>query len=398
MTQQQIDAVAIPPPLRGFASGAPPARAFRLAWAAGRITQIEPVAGPPRGIAASAFVDLHVHIDKTYTVDEVGEAQGDLQTAIGKMQAARGRWTEAQVRARMTRALQDAWASGTRAMRTHLDWTGVEVPVALPVLREVREEWRGRIELQFVSLTALDLFDVDGAAQRRAGTLRQHGGILGAFVYRNEAAADKLRRVFELAARNDLLLDLHVDEGLHPDAQALSAVAHLTVEFGLQGRVTCGHACSLAIQPRAQAEETLARCAAAGIHLVALPTSNLYLQGDWSGTPVQRGITRVREARAAGVNVCVATDNVADAFYPYGSYDLLETWGLAVQMAHLPDAAAWLDAITTNPASAMGLAWDGRLRVGAPADLVVMPAASGYELVTPSGRQRQVYRDGAAVS
>ena len=50
-------------------------------------------------------------------------------------------------------------------------------------------------------------------------------------------------------------------------------------------------------------------------------------------------------ARGAGggVNVCIATDNVADAFYPYGSYDLIETFGLGVQVAHLPDAADWLD-------------------------------------------------------
>jgi cytosine deaminase len=267
--------------------------------------------------------------------------------------------------------------------------------VSLPVLCEVREAWRGRVDLQFVSLTGLDVFDQQGGAQERARLLRRHGGLLGAHAYRNDDLGAKLRRVFELAAQHELMLDLHVDEGLHEDALALASVAALAVEFGMQGRVTCGHACSLAMQPRDQAEETLQRCAAAGVHLVALPTSNLYLQGDWSATPVQRGITRVREARAAGVNVCIATDNVADAFYPYGSYDLLENWGLAVQLAHLPDAASWLDTITANPARAMGLAWDGLLRVGAPADLVVAQAASGHELVSPSGRQRRVVRDGA---
>lgn len=392
-----IEAVAIPAPLRGFRSGAPAQQAFTIACEAGRIARIDPVDAHPTGTVLSAFVDLHVHIDKTYTVQEVGEAQGDLQSAIGRMQAARGRWTAGQIRERMERALQDAWRRGTRAMRTHLDWPGPDAPVALPLLCELREAWRGRIELQFVSLTGVDVFDQQGGAQARARLLRRHGGLLGAHAYRNDEVGAKLRRVFELAAQHELMLDLHVDEGLHEDALALASVAALTVEFGMQGRVTCGHACSLAIQPRARAEETLQRCAAAGIHLVALPTSNLYLQGDWSATPVQRGITRLREARDAGVNVCVATDNVADAFYPYGSYDLLETWGLAVQLAHLPDAASWLDTITASPALAMGLSWDGLLRVGAPSDLVVLQAASGHELVTPSGRQRRVVRDGALV-
>jgi cytosine deaminase len=219
--------------------------------------------------------------------------------------------------------------------------------------------------------------------------------VLGTYVYRNQDMVAKLRRVFEVAAQHGLMLDLHVDEGLHADALALARVADLVAEFGLQGRVTCGHACSLAVQPELQARQTLQRCAQAGIHLVALPTTNLYLQDSWNATPVRRGITRVREAREAGVNICIATDNVADAFYPYGSYDLLETWGLAVQLAHLPDAASWLDAITVNPARAMGLEWDGLLRVGSPADLVVAQAASGYELITPAGRRRTVWRGGA---
>jgi cytosine/creatinine deaminase len=392
-----VEAVAIPPVLRGFTSAAPAAQAFDVEWEHGRITRITAVDRPPRGTLLPAFVDLHVHIDKAYTVEEVGEAAGDLRTAIERMQAARARWTAQQVRERMTRALQDAWSHGTRAMRTHLDWPDPREPLSLAVFKEVREEWRGRVELQFVSLTNLDLFDFADYAVPRARALREQGGVLGAYVYRNEALAAKLRRVFEVAAQHELALDLHVDEGLHDDARALACVAGLTIEFGMQGRVVCGHACSLAVQPDQEALGTLHRCAEAGIHVVALPTTNVYLQGEWDRTPLRRGITRLREARAAGVNVCIASDNVADAFYPYGSFDLLETWGLGVQLAHLPGAMAWLDTITRNPAKAMGLDWDGVLRVGSPADLVLAGAASGYELVTPQGRARSVYREGRLI-
>ena len=144
--------------------------------------------------------------------------------------------------------------------------------------------------------------------------------------------------------------------------------------------------------------DTLRRCAAAGIHLVALPTTNLYLQGAWDATPVQRGITRLREAASVGVRTCIATDNVADAFYPYGSYDLLETFGLGVQMAHLASATDWLPAITVNPAQAMRLAWDGRIDLGSPADLIVLDGRSEYEMLTPRGRRRTVYRNGAPIA
>lgn len=394
----RLQSVAIPPPLRASSEHAGRARSFDIEWTAGRISRIEAVETPPRGILMSGFVDMHVHIDKSFTVDEVGAAEGDLRTAIARMRAARPGWTAADFRRRMHRALDDAWRAGTRAMRTHLDWYEAREPLSLAVLREVRDEWRGRVELQFVSLTDLDLFDAEGRAAARARTLREHGGVLGAYVYRNEACAGKLRRIFEVAVEHGLDLDLHVDEGLHVDAVALDCVAGLAKEFAMSGRVTCGHACSLSVQPQGQALETLRRCAEAGIHLVALPSTNLYLQGDWSMTPVHRGITRLREARAAGVNVSVATDNVADGFYPYGSYDLLETWGLAVQVAHLPDPASWLDAITVNPAKAIRLGWDGVLRVGSPADFVVAAAKSAYELITPAGRRRDVYRGGSKIA
>ncbi|MDQ2734681.1 MAG: amidohydrolase, partial [Pseudomonadota bacterium] len=160
----------------------------------------------------------------------------------------------------------------------------------------LRQQWRGRIELQFVSLTPLDLFEEEGGADARARAVADAGGILGAFVYRNDDLETKLRRVFEVAVAHDLDLDFHVDEGLDVQAIGLRCVAELTTEAGWEQRVTCGHACSLSVQPANAALDTLRRCAAAGIHLVALPTTNPYLQGAWDGTPVERGITRLREA------------------------------------------------------------------------------------------------------
>jgi cytosine deaminase len=112
---------------------------------------------------------------------------------------------------------------------------------------------------------------------------------------------------------------------------------------------------------------------------------------------VPRGITRIHEAAARGLRASLATDNVQDAFYPYGSYDLLETFGLGVQMAHLAPAEEWLDAITVSPAKALGLAWDGRIAPGCPADLVLLAATGEHELVGPRGRRRTVIRGGQEI-
>ena len=394
----QLHAMRIPPCLRGAFEDLPAQQAFDLWVEGGDVMGIVPTPAPARGMVLSAFVDAHVHLDKTYTVTDVGAARGDLAAAITRSAAHRATWTPEDLRRRMARAREDAWSCGTRAMRTHLDWVSAEPPVALAVFEQLRDLWRGRVELQAVALVPLDLWAEAPVAQRIAEqvAVAAAGGTvtLGAFVYRNEGMAEKLARLFALAAAHNLPLDFHVDEGLDADAVGLQVIADLALAQPVRPRVVCGHACSLSVQPAAQATHTLRACDRAGIELVALPTTNLYLQGSWDGTPVERGITRLNEAVELGLRPSIASDNVADPFYPYGSYDLLETFGLGVQVAHLAPADDWLASITVNPARALGLHWNGRIAEGCPADLVCLAACSDHELLTPAGRRRNTMRQG----
>jgi cytosine/creatinine deaminase len=390
-----LSRVLLPRRIRGFDDGLPQFQAYDVQLEGEHVADIRPVDGDPEGILLPAFVDVHAHLDKTYTVEEVGAVQGDLFAAIERMKQHQERWTGPEIQERMTRALAEAWRSGTRAIRTHLDWPDARTPAALPVFQRLRERWAQRVELQFVALTPLDVYEDPVAGAAIAAAVAQAGGVLGAFIYRNQHLDQKLVRFFQLANQHGLSVDFHVDEGLHRDAVGLRWIAELGPRLGFGGgRITCSHCCSLSVQPPQVAAETLAVAARAGLHLVGLPTTNLYLQGAWDGTPVERGITRLREAADAGIRGCIATDNVADGFYPYGSYDLLETFSLGVQLAHLAPAIGWVDAITTNPARAMGLAWDGRIAPGCPADLVLLAARGEYELLTPAGRRRTVIRRG----
>ncbi|VTU41052.1 Cytosine deaminase [Variovorax sp. PBS-H4] len=388
----KLEAVRIPPRLRGFAADG--AEVFDVVLDGARVAAIAPSREAARGTLLSAFVDAHAHIDKNYTVQDVGAAEGSLFTAIERMAAHRASWTAETLRARMTRALDEAWRAGTRALRTHLDWIGDDAPASLAVFEALRAQWRDRVMLQFVALVPLDAYADPAAGERIAQAVHGAGGVLGAFVYRNEGIVHKLGRVFDLAQHYGLALDFHVDEGLDADATGLRSIAQLAIARGWHGRVVCGHACSLSVQDEGFARDTLAKCAEAGLHLVALPTTNLYLQGAWDRTPVPRGITRIREAAALGLRASLATDNVQDAFYPYGGYDLVETFGLGVQVAHLAPAVDWLDAVTVSPARALGLPWDGRLAPGCPADLVLLAARDEYELLDAAGRRRTVIRAG----
>jgi cytosine/creatinine deaminase len=411
-----IQGVQIPPSVRGFASEA---HAFDIYIEKGLLAHIRPAQGAMDSVANSAqmllpaFVDMHLHIDKTFVVNEVGAAEGDLFAAIERMAKHRDGWTPEQIESRMQRALEEAYANGTCALRTHLDWMGKDAPKSLAVFEKLRDRWRDKLTMQCVSLTPLDFFDTENTtvhqsafdsedlalevatANNTCAKSRGEASLLGAFVYRNERIYDKLQRVFDLAIKNGLDLDFHVDEGLDADARGMKAIAELTIKNNYQGHVTCGHACSLAMQSDEDALATLKLCAKAGIHLVALPTTNLYLQGAWNRTPVERGLTRLREAREAGVNCSIATDNVADGFYPYGSYNPLASYALGVQMGHLSPALDWLRSITSAPSKAMQLPWDGLIREGCSAqDLLLVQAGDARDLMNAPRLQRLSEVDG----
>lgn len=360
----------------------------------GRIAGLRPSAASGGGLVLPLLADMHVHLDKTLTAARMPGRALSLSHAIEMMAADAQRWNEADLRARAGAALGRAWRHGTAVMRTHLDWNEARPPRAWGVLRELAQDWQGRVDLELAPLTPLDCFEAAGEAIARE--LAGRGGVLGAFVYRNADLGAKLARVLDLAERFGLALDFHVDEGVDPEARGFDAIVAETARRGMGGRVLCGHACALSVRPEAEVAGLLDRAAGAGVGLVVLPTCNAWLQDGAPGrTPRLRGLAPLHEARAAGLPVMIASDNVRDGFYPFGDYDLFEVFRAAVPAAHL-DPAAWLDAVTTVPA-----AWTGRrldLREGGPADFIRLAAADLDDAVSRPRARREVWRAGRIIT
>jgi cytosine/creatinine deaminase len=352
-------------------------RTVALEVAGGVIARVEPVAGPAEWQVLALPVDPHVHLDKTFLWPRARPAAPGLFPAIEATLADRAGWTPEDLRARAGQALAEAAAAGLRALRTHIDWMEPHMPLAWRVLDEAGAE--AQVGLQRAPLAPVDLLgDPDLGPPIAAEVARTGDGVLGAFLYRHADHAAKLARIFRLAADHGLRLDFHVDEGLEPEADGFDEIVRLTAMHGMGGRVLCGHGCALSIRPADQVARVLADAGKAGVALCVLPATNLWLQDGAPGrTPRLRGLAPLHEARAAGVEVMFGADNVADPFYPYGSYDAIETLRLACTAAHL-DPALWLEAITDAPARALGLA-PRRIEAGAPADLLLIRGADWHD-------------------
>lgn len=402
--------------LAGGVAGVPPAPDSEglvrvdIALGDGRIAGIAaPGAQPAHAEAARVdlaggqvwpcFVDMHTHLDKGHIWPRAENPDGTFAGALAATGADRAdRWNADDVRTRMRFGLRAAYAHGTAALRTHLDSVAPQAAITWPVFAELREEWRGRIDLQAVSIQLLEHFE-GPAGDELADRVAAHGGMLGGVALPAPALAAQLDRVFALAAARGLDLDFHADETGDAGAAALRAIAEAALRHRFDGSIVVGHCCSLAVQPPGEVDRTLDLVAAARLAIVSLPMCNLYLQDRTPGrTPRWRGVTLLHEMRARGIPVAVASDNCRDPFYGYGDQDMLEVFTQAARIAHLDrPVGAWPAAVTRTPAAIMGLGAGGRLEAGAPADLVLFNARAYSELLSRPQSDRLVLRAGKAI-
>jgi cytosine deaminase len=380
----------------------------------GRIAAIAPRGTAPAGavdlrggLVWPGFVDVHTHLDKGHIWPRSPNPDGSFLGAAGTTSSDRmARWTADDIRQRMEFGLHCALAQGTVAVRTHLDSHAPQAEISWPVFKALRDAWAGRIELQATSLMPMDAF-AEPQGARLADIVADAGGILGCVTRLSGGGHEALPQeflellelIFRMAMDRGLDMDLHVDESGDLGAKALIEIAHMAARLGFKGRLQCGHCCSLAMQPDTFVADTLRAVADAGIAIVSLPMCNMYLQGRTAGrTPRWRGITLLHELRGEGIDVSIASDNCRDPFYAFGDHDMLEVMTQATRIAHLDHPFGdWPTAFTAVPADVMGLADHGRLKVGAPADLVLLSARFMSEMLSRSQADRIVLRGGRAI-
>lgn len=343
-----------------------------------------------------AFTEPHAHLDKTGTVDRVPNPTGDLGGAITAWLAHRPTLTVDDVLTRARVALRRAALNGVLTLRTHVDTGAGVFLTAMEAIAQLRTEVQDLVELQIVACASLPITGAAGRENltRLRDALRYGVDAVGGAPSLDPDPVAAVDALADIAADAGLPLDLHIDETLDPAVFVLPHLATVATAFDLP--VTAGHCVSLAMQPAPTRRAVADQLAAAGVAVVTLPQTNLYLQGRDLGPHRPRGLTAVAELRAAGVVVAGGSDNIADPFNPIGRTDPLETASLLVAAGQL-DVGSALDAVTTAARQAIGLP-PAPLAPGMPADLVAIDAASPADAVGRAPAARLVLRRGQPVA
>ena len=347
------------------------------------------------------LAEPHAHLDKAFTAGRTAASTtGDLPAAIAAWIGLRGQLTEADFAARARRGALSYLASGATAIRTHTD-VGAEVGLtAFRALAAVRDELADTVDIEIVAAANCPVTGLAGRDNLAAAWDAVDAGadVIGGAPWLDPDPAAAYRLLLDLADEAGLPADFHVDETTDPAVDTLSCLLDL-VEDGFPHRVAASHVVSLGSRPIAEQQRAAERLARAGVAVVTLPQTNLWLQ-DWdrsgSAAPTVRGLTPVRVLRAAGVPVAAGADNLRDAFNPLGRADPLETASLLTAAAHLPPDQA-LAAVSEDAWTAIGRPAPA-LRAGSPAAFVAVAAADASDAVAGPPPDRIVIRGDRVVA
>jgi len=345
-----------------------------------------------------APAEPHAHLDKALTSHRAPNATGDLAGAIVAIRQISEGFTHEDLVDRATRAAYEYLANGTTAIRTHADVGAHAGTRHARALVEVREALAGLVDVQVVALASAPW--APGEAELNARLLEEAVDLgvdlVGGAPHMWADRAAGLELSFEVAQRRGLPLDLHTDETLDPTAQGLLHLAQRVRSTGFAHGATASHCVSLGVHPLDVARATAAEVAAAGVGVVALPQTNLYLQGRDAPVATPRGLTAVRTLLEAGATVGAGGDNLRDPFNPMGRADATEAASLLVTSGHLSTREAW-DAVSAGARRCMGLPVPA-VAVGAAAEFVAIAAESLDAAVAGAGTARVVLSRGRVVA
>lgn len=358
------------------------------------------------------FVESHLHLDiaLSNSWENPGRpapflSPAELNTA---MEQRRRQYTGADIQQRAATALEMASRQGVTALRAQCQVDREIGLKHLEALLKVREKYRDLVEVQIVAFPQQGLLDQPKTIDLFREAFKLGADVMGCGSNLDPAAATiedihhHIDVAWDLAMEMGVDIDIHADLGLPERVQAeeleCTYIARRAEETGYQGRVAVGHACALdSLEPDA-AQRVIEQISRARLTIISQP--DMYRLARQDRRSVRRGLTRVKELLAAGVNVTFASNNVRDAFRPLGNFDLLEEGLILAYGAHM-DSVQQLETLvkmcTENAARGLRLQAYG-LNVGDRADLVVLDAVSPSAALVGQAEKLYVIKNGNLVA
>jgi len=354
--------------------------------------------------ASPPYVEPHVHLDATLTAGEPRwNASGTLWEGIACWAERKAMLSRDDVIDRATEVLRWQAANGVLHVRSHVDVTDPRL-VALDALAEVADRVRDVINLQLVAFPQEGICSFPGGEQLVTEAVRRGADVIGAIPHFEDTREDGVRSVqiaVDLAVRHGLMVDAHCDEIDDEQSRFAEVLATFAARTGLREKATASHTTAMGSYNAAYALKLERILARSGVNLVSNPLVNLHLQGRLDDYPKRRGLTRVKEMLAAGINVAFGHDDVMDPWYPLGTANPVQVAFVGAHAAQLTSPAEIAECfamVTDRAAAVLGLGDKYGIAPGRPASFVLLPASGPFDVVRRQVRPSHVVAHGRLVA
>jgi cytosine deaminase len=351
-------------------------------------------------LVSPGLVESHFHLDKALTIDRVAYQPDRMaRDHMQRTAAIKHTFTREDTYARAAATLDQCLLHGVTHMRTQVEVDPNVGLLGFDVVEQLRRDYAWAIDIQPCVFLQEGWTGVAGADENLVSCLERGAPVIGGGIRYDKDGAGQIRRVFELAQRYDIDVDFHLDGGYEIEQLDYPLVCSLTDRIGWQGRVAFGHGSKYSCMPVAQQAAAGRRLAASGVALAVLPATDLFNAGRHMEHSVIRGVTDAHTLIEQGANCTLSTNNVLNAFTPFGDCSLTRIANLyanVVQRYGVKDLGLCFEMISTRAALLMRLPSYG-IAVGNAADLVIWDEISGADVIAKCALPLAGYKRGRRI-
>ena len=350
------------------------------------------------------FIEPHIHLDTTLTAGEPEwNLSGTLFEGIQRWSERKESLTIEDVKQRSKQAIKWQIAQGIQYIRTHVDVTDPEL-TALKAMLEVKEELADFVEIQLVAFPQEGILSYPNGEALLEEALKLGADVVGAiphFEFTREYGVESLKIAFDLAEKYDTLIDVHCDEIDDEQSRFVEVVANEALKRCLGEKTTASHTTAMGSYNDAYTAKLFRLLKLSNINFVSNPLINIHLQGRFDTYPKRRGLTRVKEIQAAGMNICFGHDDIFDPWYPLGTGNMLQVLHMGIHAAQLmgkDEIINSIDLVTKNSAKTLHIEDKYGIEVGKDANFIILNANNEYEVIRKQAVVTHSFRKGKLIA
>lgn len=343
----------------------------------------------------SGFYESHIHLDKACILDRCKIEEGTLDEAVSETGKAKKDFTEDDVFERASRVIEMAIKKGTMGLRTFVETDPKTDLRSFNAIKKVKEKYAFAIDIEICAFAQEGLTDEMRTHELLKEALQNGADLVGGCPYKDENPDQHIEMIFDLAEEFNVDVDFHLDFDLDPENSSIPKIAEETKKRKYEGRVSIGHVTKLAAMEKEQRDEMIAHLKKAEITLTVLPATDIFLNGRDHSPLIPRGMVNANELTEKGVTTTISSNNILNAFTPYGDASLVRMGNMYANLAQLSkdeDMKEVFKMITENAAKLLSIQTE--IKVGAKANFVVLEADSAVNVIRTIAKTVAGFKNG----